>query len=104
MRQEVQEFIMLGSLPEETASEQQISKYESALAQIAAPVTDEEARALVGSFGSDDCYGLAWTLLHLIETSPNWPLRDVLDNTHNEWIQRLRRRAKIESLPARQEG
>jgi hypothetical protein len=93
MRQEVREFVALGSLPDEQADEQQINQHEELLARITAPVTDEEAQALAEMFGPDDCYGLAWTLLHLIETAPNWPLSGVLGDDGNEWIQRLRNRA-----------
>ncbi|MDB6032726.1 MAG: hypothetical protein JWM16_3064, partial [Verrucomicrobiales bacterium] len=34
--------------------------------------------ALVKVFGPDDYYGLAWSLLHLIESAPGWPLADCL--------------------------
>jgi hypothetical protein len=33
-------------------------------------VTDDEAQLLASAFGSDDCYGLSWALLQLIETAP----------------------------------
>ncbi|MFD6231890.1 hypothetical protein ACFWFZ_34360 [Streptomyces sp. NPDC060232] len=32
--------------------------------------TVEEAEALGACFGPDDCYGVSWSLVHLIETSP----------------------------------
>ena len=56
------------------------------------PLTDDEARSLVGLFGIDDAYGVAWSLLHLIETAPNWPIADGLEDTSNEWVDRLKRR------------
>ena len=31
---------------------------------------DEEAEELVECFGPDDCFSLAWSLVHLVETSP----------------------------------
>jgi hypothetical protein len=45
-------------------------------------------------FGDDDCFGLAWTLLHLIESTPGWPLPAALPDLRNEWVRRLRERAK----------
>lgn len=93
MREDVRAFVALGPLPDEQADEQQIQRHEERLGRITAPVTDEEARALLGMFGPDDCYGLAWTLLHLIESAPGWPLADALGDADNEWIQRLRDRA-----------
>lgn len=50
---------------------------------------------MISLFGQDDCFGLAWSMLHLIETSPNWPLADVLSDFSNEWIYRLRERAGV---------
>jgi hypothetical protein len=57
------------------------------------PATAEEATALVACFGPDDCYGVAWTLLHLIETGPNPVLTTKPASDANEWHDRLRRRA-----------
>jgi hypothetical protein len=53
----------------------------------------DEAKALVELFGADDCFGLAWTLLHVIETAPGWPILDALGDTENQWIARLKQRA-----------
>jgi len=95
MRKKVQELTNLGPLPDfETAEEEQLKRYESLLSSITPPVSDAEARSLVQLFGPDECYGLAWTLLHLIETAPGWPLRDCLQNTENPWHERLRLRAE----------
>jgi hypothetical protein len=63
------------------------------LAEVRTPIADDEARALVGLFGPDDCFGLAWSLLHLIETSPGWPIADALHGQTGEWIDKLRERS-----------
>jgi hypothetical protein len=55
-------------------------------------LSDEEARILVGLFGPDDCFGLEWSLVGLVETAPGWLLADCNENTDNEWIQLLRQR------------
>ncbi|MFI6462174.1 hypothetical protein [Streptomyces sp. NPDC050538] len=52
-----------------------------------------EVRALVACFRPDDCYGVAWTLLHLIETGPNPVLAAEPAPDADEWHQRLYRRA-----------
>ena len=90
MRQEVRDFVALGPLPDEEADVELVKRHEDLLGRITEPVTDEEAKVLITMFGSDDCYGLAWTLLHLIETAPNWPLEECLRGDGNEWIERLR--------------
>jgi hypothetical protein len=41
-------------------------------------------------FGPDTLYGLASVLMSLIETAPGWSLGDVLQDTANEWVVRLR--------------
>lgn len=98
LRQEVQELVALGPLPtEEDAEAEQVDRYTDLLEQVTRPATDEETRALVGLFGPDgidSCYGVAWTLLHLIETAPGWPLEDRLQNDDNEWVQYLRLRVE----------
>ena len=42
----------------------------------------------------DDCFGLAWTLLHLIETAPE--AIDRLPAGQNEWIDRIRDTAGLD--------
>ncbi|WP_244375665.1 hypothetical protein [Streptomyces ficellus] len=93
MRPEVQAFVADGPLPDWDASEEEIDRRVAQLEAIARPVTGEEARALVACFGPDDCYGVAWTLLHLIETGPNPVLTDPPGPDANEWHQRLYGRA-----------
>ncbi|WP_405787479.1 hypothetical protein OG753_06135 [Streptomyces sp. NBC_00029] len=71
MRPEVQTFVADGPLPGGDASEEEIDRRERQLRTISRPVTSEEAAALATCFGPDDCYGVAWTLVHLIETAPS---------------------------------
>src|SRR4051812_18566078 len=95
MRNEVRAFVALGSLPGEGASEEAIRLFQEGLAAIKAPVSDAEAAELINSFGPDDCYGLAWTLLHLIETAPSGcPLTSPPDPSENEWRRRLWERGR----------
>lgn len=70
MRISVQNFVALGRLPAETAGSSEIAEHERALEAIEPPLADGEAKALLSCFGPDDCFGLAWSLVHLIETSP----------------------------------
>ena len=97
IRKEVQELADLGRFPlEEGSSEEQVAVHERALPKILGPVSDEEARVLVGLFPEKgSTFGLAWQLVHLIETAPGWPLADVLDGAStNEWIAHLRQTAR----------
>ncbi|MFE7213299.1 hypothetical protein ACFU93_25560 [Streptomyces sp. NPDC057611] len=70
MRPEVQAFVADGPLPDWDGSEKEVDRRYEQLRVISRPVTAEEAQALATCFGPDDCYGVAWTLVHLIETGP----------------------------------
>ncbi len=90
VRKEVEEFVALGPLPDATADESVIATYQEHLDTIRPPVSDDEAALLIGAFGPDDCYGLAWTLLHLIESAPGGvPLKSQPSTSENEWLRRL---------------
>ncbi|POZ50376.1 hypothetical protein [Methylovulum psychrotolerans] len=94
IRKEIAALNLLGALPTEDGTDPAlIQKYEELYRRIIRPITDEEARVLVKLFGSDGCFGLASSLVHLIETAPGWPLEDCLHNLDNEWIMALRNRA-----------
>lgn len=93
MRSAVQLFVADGSLPDWDASEEEIDRRGNQLKAISGPVTAEEAKAMVACFGPDDCYGVAWSLLHLIETGPNPVLTTKPDPEANEWHHTLWTRA-----------
>jgi hypothetical protein len=100
VRPEIREIAALGQFPLEERTPGQdyldlITRIEAALPKIAGPVTDEEARVLASLLPVEgSTFGLAWQLVHLIETAPNWPVADVLGSTTNEWIAHLRRTAE----------
>lgn len=71
MGPEVSAFVADGPLPdEETGEEAEIDRRARQLEAIPRPLSLAEAEALAGCFGPDDCYGLAWTTAHPIETAP----------------------------------
>ena len=95
LRKEVVELGRLGPLPSHhDADVALVERFQTLIEAIKKPVTDDEARVLVRCFGPDDCYGLVWPLVHLVETAPNWPLADCLEDSSNEWIQMLRQRVR----------
>jgi hypothetical protein len=71
IRREVDEFARLGRLPREDAPAEIIAVHQAALERISRPVNSDEAKVLMACFPEtdEDCYGLAWSLLHLIETA-----------------------------------
>ncbi len=94
IRKVVKDFVSMGPLPGKLASAESIASHQKQLQLIEAPVTDEEAEVLIDSFGIDDCYGLAWQLLHLIETAPGGsPIKVEPGASENDWIRRLWQRS-----------
>jgi hypothetical protein len=94
IRDEIRQFCDLGPLPAcERVDQFMLKTIEEKLLKIMPPISDGEARLLVSQFGPDECYGLAWTLLHLIETAPSWPIEDCLRVTGKKWVKLLRDRA-----------
>ena len=90
MQPAVEELVKIGQLPSEVDPDVELLKrIENLLEQVEQPVADDEARALAKLFGPDNCFGLAWTLLHIIEAAPGWPLQDVLSGPRNLWIDTL---------------
>jgi hypothetical protein len=94
IRGEVQELITAGGLPSEDASYDEIATAQRLLDGIVAPVPNEEAQALATAFGPDNCYGPAWTLLHLIETAPGAAVASYPTDSANWWIEQLNARAE----------
>ncbi|ROQ96210.1 hypothetical protein EDE04_2669 [Streptomyces sp. 2132.2] len=103
IRKEVQDLLDAGPFPSEEAPVEEITETERLLEQIPEPVTDEEAQALTTVFGSDDCFGLSMTLLHVIETAPSAQTADYPLNTDNMWVELLNRRVAFARKLAEEE-
>ena len=97
MRAEVMQLIAKGRLPDSKSSPRLIMEWQQALERIGAPLSNDEAAALTAVFptSEDECFGLAWTLLHLIETAEDWPIEECLRDFANPWICRLRKAAGL---------
>ena len=94
IRPAVRELVTLGPLPPSDAVDTVVlAKQEALLRAITKPLSDDEARELVKLFGPDECFGLAWVLVHLVESAPGWPLPDCLADKSRYWIRHLRQAA-----------
>ena len=65
----------------------------------AADVTDAEAAELVRLFPRDgtDSYGVAWTLVHIVESAPSGPLDEAIADASGPWPELLKQRASARS-------
>ena len=93
MRGVVTTLVTMGRLPDEATADQADLDQRVALLDelgLVRPSRDE-VLALLPLFPADDntCFGLAWTLLHIIESSPDWPIWEALDDTSGEWAETL---------------
>ncbi len=79
MRAEVQRVLALGRIPAEADTEADWAAWEEAAEALPSPATDVEALALLDSLplGEDSGFGVAWSLLHFIESAPNLDLSRV---------------------------
>ncbi len=95
MRDEVQALISAGAFPAESeAPVAVVQRHEELLLAINRPLTDQEAYGLTKLFGPDSYFGLAWSLLHLLETAPGWPLKEAIAQAHPLWADELRGRCE----------
>lgn len=96
MRSTVRELIELGQMPNSNSPISAIQAWEKQLMKIMPPLTNEEAISLIELFPSeeDHCFGLAWTLIHLIESAEDWPIQKTLTNINNPWVTILKNRLK----------
>jgi len=95
IRPEVERLVALGPMPATlgpTADDSQVDEYARLVVAITPPLSLDEALALTNVFGPDDYYGVAWTLLHLIESAPGWEEVGRSLSGDGEWITRLRNR------------
>jgi hypothetical protein len=75
MRAEVERVVALGRIPAEADTDADWQAWQDATNALPTTATDEEALALVGSLplSEDSGFGVAWSLLHFIESAPGWP-------------------------------
>lgn len=99
MRRGVQELIQLGPMPTDGESEDQparAARWEQLAGELfnAGDVTDAEAAELVRLFPQDgtDSFGVAWTLVRVVESAPSWPLCEAIADASGPWPELLKQR------------
>ncbi len=70
MQASIQKLLELGPLPSESTTDiALLQQWQDTLATVTIPLDVSEAEALCRLFGPDGCFGLAWAVVKLIETS-----------------------------------
>jgi len=99
IRPEVQLLVGMGPMLDEDSEDLVwFEQFQQVVEKISAPVTDDEATMLLNIFGPDGCFGLAWAVVHLIETAPGWPIVDALISATGIWADELRDRCRRSGL------
>lgn len=92
----VEELKRLGRMPSEVSFEiPMVERYQRLLAAIEQPISDDDAVELMEILGPDDCFGLSWTVVHIIETAPGWPIKEAIEKEGSEWNSVLKNRAGL---------
>jgi hypothetical protein len=87
IREDVAAFLAIAPLPASRHADQaHVERLTDLSMKISPPVSREEAIRLAAAFGPDECFGLAWTLIHLIESAPGGAPMDAIPESDNEWI------------------
>lgn len=95
IREAVTHFASLGPLDGVKLTDEKIDQLEKSLEKIIVPISNEEANILLASFGTDDCFGLAWSLIHIIETADKCPVKIKPIGESNEWVHLLWQRSMM---------
>jgi hypothetical protein len=66
---------LLGPLPEEDAdiADGVLERYDDLLRRLVEPLHATDAEVVAGLFPQSACFGMEWTLVHLLENSEGWP-------------------------------
>ena len=87
IRQRILDLIAAGPLPDSSiATEADLDARSKIIEEIQPPLTNEEAAVILELIGPDECFGLAWSLLHLIETAPELPRAPRHLLARSEWL------------------
>jgi hypothetical protein len=87
------QLTQLGPFPSETSVTPEIvDSYFELIDTISPPVSLDEAKSLLTLFGTDPFFGVAWTLVHLIESCPEWSAEALANVDDHLWITLLRKR------------
>ncbi len=102
LRDAVRALAALGPLPTQSEARTDttataLQRWEELAGQVSGPLSDDEARALAGTFPPDDsdAFGLAWSLVHLMESAPGWPMEGALALVPDHWRDVLVSRLQI---------
>src|SRR5687768_15601196 len=94
VRDAVKALVAAGPMPSEDDEDSDLENWEKPLLSLKAPLSDEEADALIGIFPPDLAFGLGFTLLHLVESAPGWGLAMAARIQEKEWRERAEKRLR----------
>ena len=93
MQESVAKLVAVAPKFTETMDDAALDAASTLVLQLAGPYGEDDVRALFSLLPADDddAYGLNWMILHAIESSPAWPLWDLLEDRSHAWADRFAR-------------
>jgi hypothetical protein len=81
------ELSKMGSLPDESAeiADGVLERYDELFQQIKSPLTEAEAVVIARLFPPVACFGMEWTIVHMLERSENWPSKALEAIVSRQW-------------------
>lgn len=75
-------------------SVEQINAAQRCIEALVPPLSADDISALISVLpaNGDTAYGLNWSILHMIEAAPDWPVWDMLRDSENDWVISFRQR------------
>lgn len=94
MQESVARLVAVAPKFTEAMEDEALDAASDLILQLTGPYGEDDVRALFSLLPADDdsAYGLNWAILHAIESSPVWPLWDLLKERPHAWADRLARR------------
>ena len=91
----VDELVKMGRLPSsDQADEGYLESFQALLGEVDGDLDKCDSIRLLQLLGPDDCFGLAWSIVHIVENCSEWPFLFEIPDIDPGWMSVLEERSK----------